>query len=244
MDEKEMDQLTVSEFAESTFDPFALEYSEAIAAITERVPAMYDAIEPITETIRERFTWVKWSTELETTKALIGNLQISLEAGKTFKEWISMSEEVLKTTGFGENGWYLNLVWRNNMHSAYNAGAYWQQEENKENKPYGLYDAIEDGRESDICRSLNGQVYPLDHIFWDTYMPPNHHNCRSKRIAVSNEDVKDYGLNISKTVTKGIEELKDKMGDFAGNPAKNIKKAAQQKEKDLQKKISEVKGLL
>ena len=231
MDEKEIE---MAEFSEEV-NPFKLPYDEAISAILERVPAMYTTIEPITEEIRARFTWIKKSTELETTKKLIGNLQDCLDSGKTFKEWIKSSEGVLKATGFGENGWYLNLVWRNNLHSAYNTGAYIQQEENRENKPYGLYDAIEDGRESSICKSLNGKVYPLDHEFWSTFMPPNHHNCRSKRISLSKEDLKEYGLKTSGSIPKSIEDLKGKMGDFAGNPAKGIKKAVKQKENDIDK---------
>ena len=243
MDEKEMD---MSEFSEE-INPFNLPYDEAISAMLERVPTMYNLIEPITEEIRSRYTWIKKSTELETTKKLIGNLQNSLESGKTFKEWIKNSDEILKNTGFGENGWYLNLVWRNNIHSAYNAGAYIQQEENKENKPYGLYDAIEDGRESDICKTLDGRVYPLDHAFWNTYMPPNHHNCRSKRIAVSKEDLKEYGLKSFSKITSDIEGLKSKIGDFAGNPTKvwkNLEKGTKIKEKTIIALENEVDDLI
>jgi|GEM_PF-875748 len=243
MDEKEMD---MSEFSEE-MNPFNLPYDEAISAMLERVPTMYNLIEPITEEIRSRYTWIKKSTELETTKKLIGNLQNSLESGKTFKEWIKNSDEILKNTGFGENGWYLNLVWRNNIHSAYNSGAYIQQEENKDNKPYGLYDAIEDGRESDICKTLDGKVYPLDHAFWDTYMPPNHHNCRSKRIALSKEDLKEYGLKSSSKITSDIEGLKSKIGDFAGNPTKvwkNLEKGTKIKEKTIIALENEVDDLI
>jgi SPP1 gp7 family putative phage head morphogenesis protein len=243
MDEKEME---MAEFAEEV-SPFNLPYDEAISSILERVPTMYNLIEPITEEVRSRYTWIKKSTELETTKKLIGNLQNSLESGKTFKNWIKDSETVLKNTGFGENGWYLNLVWRNNIHSAYNAGAYIQQEENKENKPYGLYDAIEDGRESDICKALDGKVYQLDHAFWDTFMPPNHHNCRSKRITLSKENLDEYGLKSSSKITSDIEGLKSKMGDFAGNPTKvwkNIEKGVKIKEKAIIALENEVDELI
>ena len=93
-------------------------------------------------------------------------------------------------------------------------GAYIQQEDNRENKPYGLYDAIEDGRESDICKALNGKVYPLDHEFWASFMPPNHHGCRSRRVAVSKEDLKEYRLKISNTIPESIGVLEIQMGGF------------------------------
>ena len=43
----------------------------------------------------------------ETTKGLIKNLTKALEEGKTFKQWNNDSATILKNTGFGENGWYL-----------------------------------------------------------------------------------------------------------------------------------------
>ena len=240
MDEREKELL---EFSEDDFNPFSLKFDEAVNSILKRVPALYNDLEPITEEIRSRFTWIKKSTELETTKSLIKNLNKSLENGKSYKEWIKNSEDVLKTTGFGENGWYLNLVWRNNLHSAYNAGAFHRQEENKDNKPYGLYDSIEDGRETEICKSLDGRVYRLDHEFWNTFMPPNHHNCRSKRITLSKEDLKEYSLKASTGITKEQEELKGKMGDFIGNPAslqKILKKSVEVKEKEIGKLTEQI----
>ena len=47
------------------------------------------------------------------------------------------------------------------MQSSYNAGAFYNQEFNKKNKPYGLYDAIDDERTSEI-KSLK--------IKWEIFM--------------------------------------------------------------------------
>ena len=41
------------------------------------------------------------------------------------------------------------------------------------------FDAVIDGRTSDLCRSLNKTTLPIDDPFWNTYYPPNHFNCRS-----------------------------------------------------------------
>ncbi len=43
------------------------------------------------------------------------------------------------------------------------------------------YSAILDGRETDICRHLNGKI----RIQFEVYIPPNHHQCRSILIAVT-----------------------------------------------------------
>jgi SPP1 gp7 family putative phage head morphogenesis protein len=50
------------------------------------------------------------------------------------------------------------------------------------------YSAILDGRTTDLCRELDGRIYPSDSDVWNTYRPPNHFNCRSLLIAVTQLD--------------------------------------------------------
>ena len=48
-----------------------------------------------------------------------------------------------------------------------------------ETLPLLEFDAVIDGRTSDLCRSLNKTILPIDNPFWKTYYPPNHFKCRS-----------------------------------------------------------------
>ncbi len=41
------------------------------------------------------------------------------------------------------------------------------------------FDAVIDSRTSDLCRSLNKTILPINDPFWKTYYPPNHFKCRS-----------------------------------------------------------------
>jgi SPP1 gp7 family putative phage head morphogenesis protein len=50
------------------------------------------------------------------------------------------------------------------------------------------YSAILDDRTTDICQALNGQTYAEDSDVWDQYRPPNHFNCRSVLIPVTELD--------------------------------------------------------
>ena len=50
------------------------------------------------------------------------------------------------------------------------------------------YSAILDDRTTDICEALNGQTYAEDSDVWDQYRPPNHFNCRSVLIPVTELD--------------------------------------------------------
>lgn len=38
------------------------------------------------------------------------------------------------------------------------------------------YSSVLDDRTTDICNSLNGDIYPIDDEVWQTYTPPNHYN--------------------------------------------------------------------
>lgn len=55
------------------------------------------------------------------------------------------------------------------------------------------YSAILDSRTTDICRHLNGRVYPVDSPQWNSYRPPNHFNCRSILVPVTIVDTDVVG---------------------------------------------------
>lgn len=229
------------EFSADEENPFNLPFSKAIDWFIKRFPILYDHLDDVTKKVNETFFYIKRSLELETTRTLYNNLLDNLSNGGTLKDWLEVSKTILDKTGLGDSPWYLELVYRNNMQSSYNAGAFYNQELNKKNKPYGLYDAIDDERTSEICQILNGKVYPLDHPFWNRYLPPNHHGCRSKRITLSREELEEYGLTVSKTVTKEVKELKNKMGNFYGTQVSGIKKAIKQKEKEIEEMKNQLK---
>jgi SPP1 gp7 family putative phage head morphogenesis protein len=50
------------------------------------------------------------------------------------------------------------------------------------------YSAILDDRTTEICEALNGKVYAADSPEWDNIRPPNHFNCRSVLIPVTQID--------------------------------------------------------
>lgn len=59
------------------------------------------------------------------------------------------------------------------------AGKWVDIEADKETLPLLEFDAVVDGRTTELCLSLNGTVLPIDDPFWNIYYPPNHFNCRS-----------------------------------------------------------------
>lgn len=242
-----LDDLVISGsvlFPQENINPFKLKHEEAIQYFLNKSPILFDKLEEISAKVQESYFYIKKSTSLEVTKALYNNLLSTLNEGKTFKDWLKMSEDILNKSGFGDNPWYLELVYRNNLMTTYNAGTFYNQELNKKNKPYGMYDAVGDNRTTDLCKSLDGLVYPLDHSFWKNFLPPNHHGCRSRRIALSKEDVKEYGLTIQKTIGKSILDLKNELGEFKGNQVNALATSLKKKDEKVKELKKEVNSTL
>ena len=106
---------------------------------------------------------------------------------------------------------YLEVVYRNNIGSAYNAGK--MEAAKNDEDLYALeFVAITDDRTTDICDKLNGVVKPVNDEFWKEWTPPLHHNCRSTFI-------ERYDFESNKppiTDDKYLEKL-PKRNDFSGS---------------------------
>lgn len=51
-----------------------------------------------------------------------------------------------------------------------------------------MYSAILDSRTTDICAALDDRAWAADSSVWEKYRPPNHYNCRSLLVAVTQGD--------------------------------------------------------
>ena len=211
------------------FDPFKMKFEEAIKSFLDKTPVLYDIIEEITEEVRANSIWIKKSTDLEITAKLFDNMKKSMEAGTTFKQWLKDCDEIINKAGLGNQGYYLENVYRTNMMTQYSIGNYKQQIEVVEEFPYWEYSAIEDNRTSNICKQLDGVIKRYDDPFWSTYYPPNHYQCRSTVISRSKEEIKRHGFKISK------DEFDIDAKTFKGNPAEtywnNVKSASENKQR-------------
>lgn len=52
-------------------------------------------------------------------------------------------------------------------------------QQSKDTLPMLEFDAVMDGRTTELCKSLNSVIRPVDDPFWKQYYPPNHFSCRS-----------------------------------------------------------------
>lgn len=212
-------------------DIFNMTFNEAINWLLSREPQMYDQIQKVIETYRTNYFWIKRSTDLEITKTLYAELLKNLELGQTFEDFKKNID--IETLGFGEDGYYLRQVFDQTMINAQAVGHWEQLQEGMQyGYVYGFYDSIIDGRETDLCRMLDGKVYRLDSSFWLIYYPPNHFKCRSRVTALSEEDMKNLGFK-AETAEIEIEPQKGFDRNIGENYISGIKKYVNQKEKEV-----------
>lgn len=73
---------------------------------------------------------------------------------------------------------HLETVYRNAAQTAYQAGHWRDFEENAKDRPYLMYDAINDSRVRPSHLALDGIIKPVGDVFWKTHACPNGHRCR------------------------------------------------------------------
>lgn len=92
----------------------------------------------------------------------------------------------------------LRTIFRVNMQTAYQAGHWQQIQDTKQDAPYLMYDAVDDGRTRPEHKAWDGTVLPVDDPWWQTHMPPNGWNCRCSVIQISAEQAKAMGKEVAR----------------------------------------------
>lgn len=224
-----------TEFAED-IDPFSLPFEDAIKYLVEKEPILFEKIDELTLEIKKNFKWVKKSTDLEITKKMFQSLDENMKNGGTFLDWKGSIQEAANKAGFGDQGYYLENIYRTNTINAYNIGTYKEQMETREDFPYLLYDSVLDEDTTEICKRLDGKIYRSDDPIWNEIYPGNHYQCRSGVISISQEEFEDGGYVLSEYDSNIISDLKKT--DFSGNPGtiwKKVEKGVKLKEKAVEK---------
>lgn len=218
-------------------------FNEAVNWLLDREPLMYDQIQKVIERYRTNYFWIKRSTDIEVTKILYAELLKNLELGQTFEDFKKNLD--IESLGLGSDGYYLKQVFDQTMINAQSVGQWEQLQEGIQyGYIYGLYDAVVDGRETALCRMLDGKIYRLDSLFWEIYYPPNHFKCRSRVIALSEEDMQTYGYSAENIIPEN-EPQNGFKSNIGSNYITGIKRYVNQKEKEaeiLYKKVSNYEG--
>ena len=101
-------------------------------------------------------------------QALYDSLLDIISTGGTLRDFQDVARPTLNRP------WHLNLVFQQNVSSAYGAGHLAQAQQAQGLRPFGRYITGVNPRPSHLA--LNGLVYPLDHPFWQAHWPPWDYN--------------------------------------------------------------------
>jgi len=142
------------------------------------------------------------------TEALKGNTKIDPDAMKE-----AIADFAVRNGDAPLTPWHLDTIIRTNLQSAFSKGRYIEQR-NSDN-PYWQYLANLDGRETELCHSLDGQVFRKNDAFWSHYYPPNHFNCRSTVVTLDEDTLKEEGLEVEQSGNDFLKKLRKSNPDLA-----------------------------
>ncbi len=158
----------------------ALPPREAIRFWAAKVPMPAQEFYTLAAEQRVNAFAVSGIAKLDQLLAVHDSLGRAMHEGASFQSWKKSLPDLWKSKGWvGPNAYRVSNIFHTNIQTAYNVGRYRQMMAVASERPIWTYIGVNDRRQSQICRRLNGRSYPYDHEFWKTYYPPNHFRCRS-----------------------------------------------------------------
>jgi SPP1 gp7 family putative phage head morphogenesis protein len=154
---------------------------------------------------------------------LRNGLNVALKEGKTSKMFADELTPILKA-----KGWWgttiavdpdgrarkirqgsparLELIYRQNMATAYAAGRYKEQLAAAKTHPFLKYIATLDQKTRPEHAALHGSVYRIDDPFWDVWYPPNGWRCRCTTVALSARGMEREKLELQNSEGRMLEK--------------------------------------
>ena len=155
------------------------EPEEAIKALRQRVAMLPAEFYALDAKAKQRAFTVSEATRLDQVNDVLSALERAIRDGLTLAQF---KREIKDRLGqaWGGKGYALEAVFRTNVQQAYSVARYHgaRRPENIRARPYGRFNALEDGRICDTCGDCNGVTLPLDDAWWETHQPVLHVSCR------------------------------------------------------------------
>ncbi len=166
---------------------FDIPFEESVRFMRSVVPMKREEFESLSQELKFKAFTIARVFSLDVVNRIKKRYVRALERGDSVGDMMRFLEETLDRVGVSpRNPYWLETHARNNFLTSYNAGR-WAQIAQARSVRHLVYNAILDERTTKLCKSLDGVVRPKDDPFWDRFMPPQHHNCRSLATVVKNE---------------------------------------------------------
>jgi len=159
-----------------------LQFTEAIAALRDRVPMTEAEFDELTEAEQEYAFTIANVTQADLVADAYEAIERAVRDGTTFEDFKDDVGDALEESWGGEIPGRLETIFRTNVQGAYNTGRYRQMTAPAvaDARPYWRFDGVRDGATSkDICLPIikAGVVLAADDPWWNGHYPPLHPNC-------------------------------------------------------------------
>ncbi len=171
-----------------------LPFDEAQRYWDEKLPMSSSAFNALSDEAKSKAFAVSGMAKGAELETMFNAIKRAMDTGTTFADFKKDVAKIAKRRGW--HTYRLQNIFQTNVQSAYMAGRYAQVKKTAKYRPYGKYSAIRDNRTRKPHLALNGKIYPLDHVFWDTWWPPNGFRCRCDVITYSEKQIKDRKLTV------------------------------------------------
>ena len=124
-------------------------------------------------------------------QAVVDSLAKAVLDGETFDSWKAGVEA--GNVDLGMSAAARTTVVRTNIQTVYQAARYAAQVSDLANRPYFMYDAINDSRTRETHAAMSGYVAPADDPIWAIWYPPCGYNCRCTVHSLTQAEAIDRG---------------------------------------------------
>jgi SPP1 gp7 family putative phage head morphogenesis protein len=200
-------------------------YAEAVEWFGARVPLTVEQAAALDgEAARRAFT-VAGVTELQIVQDIYDEVARGIAEGLPLEDIKAAIKGKVRGDWTKRDAAQLDTIVINASQQSYNAGRWRQMQDPavKQLRPYGMFDGVNDSRQTPICQECDGTILPLDHPWWETHSPQLHHRCRSGIRSLRASDAERRGVTVEPPSTDaavGFGLTPDNLPDLSPDPAK------------------------
>lgn len=176
----------------------------AYALSREVVPSddYYDKMQGIQ---RRQAVSIAGMAQTEQIRFVMAQVNSALASGQTFEQFqksVNLVDIYLPRSR-------LYTIYHTNIYTAYSHGRWHEQQRNKRDKPYLMYDAMNDSITRPTHKALDNTIRHIDDPWWRGHTPPLGYNCRCKTKALTEEEARAKGVTTD-------SDLPDSNADSSG----------------------------
>jgi SPP1 gp7 family putative phage head morphogenesis protein len=191
-------------------DPQRLPFAQAIAYFREQLAIPSDRWEVIWAEIGDYASALAALTQAEILNDIYQEILKALEQGTTLQQFKQDFDRIVAqrgwTEGQGYTPWRKELLFSQNLRTAYASGRYEQMSDPAVTaaRPYWIWKHRDSRNPRPAHLALHNKVFSFDDPFWATGFPPCGFGCRCAVFTLSDRDLDRRGLKVTASPTETV----------------------------------------